>query len=129
MFSRKLTGLFALCCSSTLLLAASPAPQTGRKYPAQRAAWTLSNGILSAGLPAGAHDLSALEITSLADNIQLQLGEPFVLQLQDGQSLASSQMQLTRPLSLTRIAAQRRSPRHAATLAGSQLCADFALPS
>jgi hypothetical protein len=128
MFSRKLTGLFALC-SSTLLLAAAAAPQAGRKSPAQRTAWTLSNGVLSATLPAGARDLSALEIASLADNIRLQLGDPFVLQLQDGQSLASSQMQLTKPLSLSRIAAHPGSARHAATLAGSQLCADFALPS
>ena len=59
----------------------------------------------------------------------MQPGEPFVLQLSDGQSLTSSQMQLTTPLSLTRIAKQRGSPRHAGTLAGSQLCADFALPS
>src|SRR5665213_3127108 len=128
MSSRKLTGLFALS-SSTLLLAAAAAPRTARKSPAQRAAWTLSNGVLSATLPAGARDLSALEITSLADNIGLQLGEPFILQLQNGQSLASSQMQRPKPLSLSRIAAHPGSARHAATLAGSQLCADFALPS
>jgi hypothetical protein len=129
MFCRKLTGLFALCCTSTLFLAASPAPQTGRDVSARRTEWTLSNGVLRATLPVAAHDLSALEITTRADNISLQPGEPFVLQLQDGQSLTSSQMQITRPLSLARIAAQPASPRHAATLAGNQLCADFALPS
>ena len=105
------------------------AAQTGHNVPARRTTWTLSNSALRATLPTDASDLSALEITSLADNIRLQPGEPFILQLQDGQSLASSQMQLTTPLSLTRIAAQPGSPRHAATLAGSQLCADFALPS
>src|SRR6185312_4813429 len=129
MFSRKLTTIFALCCSSTLLFATSPASRTDHKGPAQHAAWTLSNGVLRATLPADAHDLSALEITSLSDNVRLQPGEPFVLELQNGQRLASSQMQLTTPLALTRIATQRRSPRHAATLAGSQLCADFALPA
>src|SRR6185312_6812188 len=131
MFSRKLTSIFTLCGSCTLLFAASPASRTNHKGPTQHAAWTLSNGVLRATLPADAHDLSGLEVTSISDNVRLQPGEPFVLELQNGQSIASSQMQLTTPLTLTltRIATQRRSPRHAATLAGSQLCADFALPS
>jgi len=129
MISRKLAGLFALCCSYPFLAATPSAAQTAPKVPAHRSSWTLSNGILRATLPAAARDLSGLEITSVGDKMSLQLGEPFILELQDGQSLASSQMQLTKPFSLSHVAAQPGSPRHAAMLAGSQLCADFALPA
>jgi hypothetical protein len=122
MSNRKRNCFFAICCLGMLLASASAATPPGRQI-------AIANQVLRATLPAEAHDLSGLEITSLADGVRLQPGEPFVLMLQDGTSIGSSQMTLTEPFSLTLIAAQPGSSRHAATLAGNQLCADFALPA
>jgi hypothetical protein len=118
----KLTCFSAICCLSTLLTFASAGAPP--KPPI-----AIANGVLRATVPAAAHDLSGLEITSLADGVHLQPGEPFILILQSGQSIASSRMRLREPFSVTPITAEPASARHAATLAGSQLCANFELPA